>query len=93
MATATAKSKKIKVEYSDITLKLTPREAQTLWIVTQYVGGNPGETRRGDIQAIQEALCNVIPDLITDIEWPIYRKFLDEKLGGGFSFKPERDVE
>ena len=95
MATATAKSNKIRITYSDITLTLTPREAETLYVMTQYVAGNGETSRRGDIDSIRDALRNAVPDLIARIDYPIYQKFLAGKPQdqGSITFKDEKEVK
>ena len=95
MATATAKSNKIRVTYSDITLTLTPREAETLYVMTQYVAGNGETSRRGDIDSIKDALRNAVPDLIARIDYPIYQKFLVGKPTDtrGIEFKNDKEVK
>lgn len=91
MATATAKTNKVRVVYSEITLELTPREAQTLFIMTQYVGGST-DSRRVDSDAIQRALRNATHDLIKEVDYPIYQKFLTEH-HSGITFKDHKDVK
>jgi len=95
MATATAKSNKIRITYSDITLTLTPREAETLYVMTQYVAGNGETSRRGDIDSIRDALISAVPDLIEHIEYPIYQKFLVGRPNdqGCITFKDDKEVK
>ncbi len=95
MATATAKRNKVRTIYSDITLKLTPREVETLYTITQHVGGDPKTTRRGDMDSIRDALISAVPDLIEHIEYPIYQKFLVGRPNdqGCITFKDDKEVK
>jgi len=95
MATMTVKSRKVHVTYSDITLKLTPREAQTLYVVTQYIGGSPGNlSRRGDMDSIQRTLRDTIPDLIREVDYPTYHKFINKNIpNAGVNFKDDKEVK
>ncbi len=63
MATATRLTtrsiimKPIEMEVPDgVSLKLTDSEAETLRIIFQWIGGHPKSTRRGDTDAINNAL-------------------------------------
>lgn len=45
-----------------VTLELTEAEAETLLLVTRYVGGLPGDTPRGHINAIRAALLGNVAE-------------------------------
>ena len=87
---ATAKAKKVAITYSDITLKLSPREAETLYVVTQYIGGG-FESRRADMDSIRDALRDAVPVLIAPIDYPVYKKFIGGK--GHVFFKDDKEVK
>ncbi len=89
MAKARAKSKTI---VSEVTLSLSNREVETLYIMTQFVGGDPVKSRRKDSDSIRDALMSVARDIILDIDWPKYRQFIIDDTGG-FSFRNDKDIK
>ena len=45
-----------------VTLVLSEEEAQTLYDITGFIGGNPTRSRRGMIDSIRAALSGVVDD-------------------------------
>lgn len=71
-------------EVTEITLVLTMEEATTLALVGLVIAGDPKRSRRGDMEAISEALRPVIGDP--------YRLYTDrKKMNGVITFEDRVD--